>query len=313
VRTDKKTLFSAVIVGLLACSLTSCSRSATSAEASAPPPPPSISYVGSWGAHGDGPGQLDEPASIATDGVGKAYIADAGSRFIHKFDTDGTPLLSFQDDSLKQPESITVDSGGAIYVTDPLSASTFVYFPNGDRYKRLRLNTHSSSEDVLVVAVGDDGIVHVLDPDAGRIFTFNARFRLARSWQPAASAPNVAVKPRSVAVGPDGTLYVADPRENRIVKFTADAHFAGELDASGTTRRLSEEFAVSPSGIFAMDTDGRTLHVWSLDGQPKLDADLAPQLGQGGRLAPSIAISPRKELLVLDAPESRVLRYRFNF
>jgi hypothetical protein len=41
--------------------------------------------------------------------------------------------------------------------------------------------------------------------------------------------------------------------------------------------------------------------------------DLAPELGQGSRVAPALAVSPRKELLVLDASESRVLRYRINF
>jgi hypothetical protein len=55
------------------------------------------------------------------------------------------------------------------------------------------------------------------------------------------------------------------------------------------------------------------LHVWALDGRPQLDADLAPELGQAKRSAPALAISPRKELLVLDAPEARVLRYRIDF
>jgi hypothetical protein len=65
--------------------------------------------------------------------------------------------------------------------------------------------------------------------------------------------------------------------------------------------------------IFVMDADGRMLHVWSVDGRPRLDIDLAPELGQGNRSAPSLAVSSRKELLVLDRPEARVLRYRLNF
>ena len=62
-----------------------------------------------------------------------------------------------------------------------------------------------------------------------------------------------------------------------------------------------------------MGSDGRELHVWSTDGQPKVDVDLAPELGQGNRLAPPIAVSSRKELLVLDAPGARVLAYQINF
>ena len=62
-----------------------------------------------------------------------------------------------------------------------------------------------------------------------------------------------------------------------------------------------------------MDTDGRMLHVWTMDGTPKLDMDLAPELGQAPRSAPPIAVSPRGELLILAVPEARVLRYRINF
>jgi hypothetical protein len=55
------------------------------------------------------------------------------------------------------------------------------------------------------------------------------------------------------------------------------------------------------------------LHVLSTEGKPKFDRDLAPDLGQGSRPAPPLAISARRELLVLDALERRVLRYRINF
>jgi DNA-binding beta-propeller fold protein YncE len=305
-------LLAAMSVLSLASCLVSCSRSEMRAEASKPAPP-SIAYIGAWGVKGNGPGQLDDPTCIATDGVGKAYIADAGTSFVHKFDTDGTPLLSFQDPSLKQPQSIAVDSGGAIYVADPGSASAFIYLPKGTRYRRLGLKAHPNSENIFSIAVDDEGLIQILDTDAGRISTYTSRFRLVRSWQPASNVPNTTVRPRAVATGPDGSLYVADPEGNRIVKFTSQGNFMGDAVDGGADRRVSDEFAVSSKGVFAMDTDGRTLHVWSLDGRPQLDVDLAPELGQAKRSAPAVAISPRKELLVLDAPEARVLRYRINF
>ena len=291
--------------------LAGCSRAETRAEAQKAVTPP-ISYIGSWGTRGDGPGQLDQPVSIATDRVGDVYIPDAGSYFVHKFDWRGTPLLSFQYPALKDPQSITLDSGGAIYVTDSRRGSAFIFLPRGDRYRELRLPTHPKVEDALSVAVGDDGVVHVLDPDAGRIFTFNSRFRLARSWSPVANSPNEEVRASSIAVGPDSYLYMVDPGENRILRFTEDGHFAGEFNG-GASRRLSDRFALMRGSIFAMDADGRKLHVWSTDGQPKLDVDLAPELGQANRSAPPIAVSPRKELFVLDAPGARVLRYQINF
>ena len=108
----------------------------------------SLSYLGAWGVKGSDPGQLDQPTSIATDQIGNSYIADAGSQFIQKFDARGTPLLAFQDPPLAHPQAIAVDRGGALYVTDASRGSVFVYFPNGDRYRELRLPTRSNAENM---------------------------------------------------------------------------------------------------------------------------------------------------------------------
>src|ERR1700690_329332 len=96
-----------------------CSQKATEAEPQTAVAP-ALSYIGQWGVKGDGPGHLQEPASIATDVLGNAYIADAGSQFIHKFDPQGTPLLSFQEDPLKHPQWITIYPDGDVYLTDPV-------------------------------------------------------------------------------------------------------------------------------------------------------------------------------------------------
>jgi len=291
-----------------------CARDSSSVEAQAAATF-SISYIASWGMKGSDPGQLSQPTDVATDSLGNVYLADAGTLFIDKFTWDGHPLLSFGQPSLKDPQEIAVDSGGAIYLTDSGRGCTYVFFPEGDHTHELRLKTRPSDEDLLGVAVGEDGLIHVLDSDAGRVYTYNPNYRLLRNWQPAANVPNARVRARGIAVGPDGLVYLIDPLGNHILKFSAEGQFQSLVDATadGVSRKLSDQFAVGLGYIFAMDADGRMLHVWTADGRPKLDVDLAPELGQGNRSAPSLAISPRKELLVLDRPDARVLRYRLNF
>lgn len=298
-----------LLFGLLLVS-TGCSKMNTEAQTARAATMPPLQYVDSWGMKGAEPGHLDQPTSIAVDALGNIFISDAGSHFIHKFDPQGTPLLSFQDDWIKLPTAIAVDRGGGIYTADPARGMVSVFFPGGDRYRDFRLLTRPNSEDQLGVAIGDDGTVFVLDDNAGEVLAYGSGFRLARKWRPFASG-----RASAIASGPDGYVYVLSAEESRIVRFTHEGQTVSEISArpAGANRRLGDEFAVSDGYIFLMDGDGLTLHVFSADGKPKLDADLSPQLGNVNRFVPPLAVSPHHELFVLDSPNSRVLRYRLNF
>jgi hypothetical protein len=275
-----------------------------------------LEYIGEWGSKGDGPGQLQDPASIAADTLGNVFIADPGTGFIHKFAPRGKALLSFQEDGLKHPQSIAVDNGGVIYVTDPARGSVFLFFPGGEgnRYRELRLRTHASPSNSLSVAVAADGLIYIFDADASKCFTFDARLRLEQTWAPPGGDPRAKKIFGPIESGKDGFLYLAKSSGN-ILKLTREGHFVTEIAPGENEGKWNPMpgFAVSNNEIFVMDSNGRTLHVVTTDGSPRLDMDLAPQLGQGTRPAPPLAVSPRHELLVLDAPEHRVLGYRINF
>ncbi|MGD0543620.1 MAG: NHL repeat-containing protein [Candidatus Acidiferrales bacterium] len=278
------------------------------------PPAAALEYIGAWGTKGDGPGELQDPVSIAADNLGNAYIADPGTGFIHKFASYGKALLSFQEDGLKHPQSIAVDGGGAIYVTDPARASVFIFLPGGDHYRELRLRSRPSTGNFLSVAVADDGLIYIFDSDAAKVLAYNSRFRLEQTWEMPTSGSRSGRIPGPIETGHDGFLYIANSSGN-ISKFTREGHFVSEITPSANQGKWNptDGFAVSNNFIFVMDSDGRMLHILDSEGKPRLDVDLAPELGQGSRPAPPLAVSTHHELLVLDAPERRVLRYRINF
>jgi hypothetical protein len=308
----------AFLLATLACSLALAAYSLTGKPVQAQLAAPPLQFLGAWGVRGNQPGQLDEPVSLTTDAVGNIYIADAGSQFVHKFSPTGTPLFSFQEGGLKHPDWVALDRGGAIYVADPVRNSVFICMPDLEHYHELHLRTRPAKENLVSVAVGWDGLIHILDSNAAKVFTYNPRMHLLESWQPRGDTPGARNEPGPIQMGPDGSLYVANGSGSRILKFSREGSLIAEIgatpeDPSGTRRRLSSEFAVGANYLYVMDVDGRMLHVWTLDGQPKLDVDLAPELGQAPRSAPPLAVSSRGELIVLDTPLRRVLRYHINF
>jgi hypothetical protein len=300
--------FPALIFAALAAlpSLAGCIGRVNAQKAQLPP----LQYLGAWGVHGSDPGQLDQPTSIATDTQGNVYIADAGSQYVDKFSRQGTPMLAFQDDRLKHPQSIAVDRGGAIYVSDPVRGSVFVFFPDGDRYREIRLKTRANAENTLDVTVADDGSMSVLDVNAAKVFDFTPGFRLERTWQPAAASSG---RPRSIVAGQADTLLVGGNGSNVIQRYLQGklaAEIGGKTAPPGV--KIGDQFAVSNNYIFVGDAEGHQLHVWTADGTPKLVVDLTPELGPRSRQAPPIAVSPLGELFIVDAPQGRVLRYRVN-
>lgn len=291
-----------------------CSHMDTDAR-SQKPAPPLLQFIGAWGMQGSEPGHLDAPTSIATDALGNVFIADGGSHFIDKFDPQGTPLLSFQDDWIRYPQSIAIDRGGAIYVADATQGGVFIFLPSGDRYRAFRLRSRPNAEDMLDVAVGDDGLIFVLDRNARQISAYTPRIRLARTWKVPEVASNSRTHASAIASGPDGYLYFLDAAGSRILRFTHEGRLVSEIVAKpeGAGRELGDEFAVSSSAIFVMDGDGLTLHVLTLDGKPKLNVDLTSELGRASRFIPPLAAGPHGELFILDQRGARVLRYRVNF
>ncbi len=304
----------AVLIALFGCvALAGCSNATSEPlPKSLASPAPSLQFVGQWGLKGDGPGQLSQPSGIAADALGDVFLADLGSAFITKFAYEGKPLLSFQEDGMNHPQAIALDHAGAIYVTDPVRGSVFIFLPSGDRFRELHLKTRPNVENPLSVAVGDDGLIHVLDPSAGKVFTYTIRQRLVQTWEPRETVPGRGHF-GPIVKGSDDLLYLGTP-SGGIMKLTHDGHLSTELLATnGATWNPNSGFAVWSNSIFVMDSNGLTLHIVTTEGTPRMDVDLAAQLGQGKRRGPALAVSSRPELLVLDAPESRVLRYRISF
>lgn len=272
------------------------------------PPPPPVEFLGQWGTAGNGPGQFDEPSRMTVDALGNVYVADTGSGFLHKFAPDGMPLLSFQDPAFRHPVDIAMDRGSAIYAADAARSRIVIFSPDGESFRQFRCRHRGALHTPLGIAVDDDGIIFLAEPGFHQVQKYSPRGRLLKAWSVYGGQSRELGDPARIRIGRDASLYVAETQEHCIQKFTREGNFISFF--------CPEElgpFAVSEKYLLVAEPDRNKLEVWTLAGERKLTLDLAGS-GPSDAVTPSdIALSPRGELLLLDAPKHRVVRYRLNF
>lgn len=96
---------------------------------------PDGSYLGGWGAVGDGPGQFMTPHAVWIDRDSRVLVADRENDRVQVFDRRGTWLEEWR--GLCRPMDIFVNAAGTIFVTDQVPSLT-AFAPDGRRLGRCR-------------------------------------------------------------------------------------------------------------------------------------------------------------------------------
>jgi len=265
-----------------------------------------------WGDKGEGPGKLNAPVAFATDTQGKLYFADPGGGFIHKFESNGTPLLSFEDSRLLHASGIAVDSGGGIYVADAARGSILIFFPEGDFLRAIRVAPQPHFSGVIGIGIDGQGNAYVPDALDSRIIKFDQRGRLIKSWKVPQSIPSEADKPSFVTTGADDSIFVAYAKTARIEKYSPEGMLVSSWKMPGTDTvnpgSTITGIAVTDRFVFTASSAAPRIRVWTLEGQLKLADDLGGRLGDASTL--QIAVTPRGELLVFDPSAIRVFQFQ---
>jgi hypothetical protein len=281
--------------------------------ASTPQLPPPFEFLGSWGVKGQGPGQLDAPVSFAGDSLGNVFFAEPGAGFVHKFHSNGTPLLSFQETSVRHASGIAVDSGGAIYVVNAQMGSILVFFPDGTFLQSWRGAAQRHFSGPLGFSVDEDGDLYVPDPAKSRVLKFSSRGHLLKSWPTPEKPMTPNERPSWVCAGAGKFVYVAYFETGRIEKFSSDGSWVTTWQAAVSPSAESASmsgFATAGDFVFTIAPSSAEIRVWTADGKHRLDADLSASLGKIA--APMLVVTPRSELLVFDPSAPKVFRYRMH-
>jgi DNA-binding beta-propeller fold protein YncE len=283
------------------------------------------------GSYGRNLGQFDYPRGIAVDAAGNFYVADSHNHRVQKFRAEDSQLAWSAGElghaegdpqhlnlgKFNEPNSVTLDSEGKVYVVDTWNSRIQVLDPKNGKVKKV-ISSADGFFGPREVVVDKNGFVYVADTGRHRVVVFNPageRVRVIGSPKGKGSADSEFNEPIGLAIDAFGNLYVADrlnfriqvfdPSGKLIRKFAVDGWSAEQID-------MEPHLAIDSSRDRLYSTDGRNKQIlrFTLDGKrlPALSKDDNGQALFGAPIG--VAVGPDGSLFVTDAKSAKVLKLK---
>jgi DNA-binding beta-propeller fold protein YncE len=124
-------------------------------------------YVRQFGSSGSGPGQFDEPVSVALSPDGKVYVADLRNKRIQILDKQGAYLgqismPQWQEADLSEPY-LAFDAQGQLYASIPTSGSVVRLDASGQITATYNTTNGANLQNPIGLAFDSDGNLYVAD------------------------------------------------------------------------------------------------------------------------------------------------------
>ncbi|MCK4828168.1 NHL repeat-containing protein [bacterium] len=214
-----------------------------------------VTYVGTFGTKGIGPGQFREPQDLSVDPGGFLYVADTQNQRIQKLDSKGRFIVEiggfgWGKEQFDNPVAVSAKNGLDVLVAD-------YYNQRIERYdKDLHyLASFTSSEewpDHLKFGFPRDvdlslqGELFCLDEENHRILKLDVQGNPQRSFGDFDAGEGRLVKPSCLMVSSKGNVYVSDEDKGHVVVFDIHGNYL---------YTLGDSILESPMGITEMSPD----------------------------------------------------------
>ncbi len=278
-------------------------------------------YIKTIGKHGSGPGEFDQPMSIAFAPQGWFVVTDAVNARIQQFHSDGLPWRQWSlsgDGStpLAKPVGVIVGSKGDIWVTDYEKDTINHYTSEGKPQGSFGTSGRGpgqmdapsgialTSERVLAVADFYNHRIQLFSPEGKFVRSMGAQGILRRLQRDGLNYPT------RVTVSIDGLFWVADAYNHRLVAFDSKGklvrrfgkkgHKAGQFDVSSGIAFIDGKHLV------AADFMNHRIQIWSTSG--KFLKSFGKQGHEPGKFVrpTDVAVAPDGNLYVVDWGNHRI-------
>jgi DNA-binding beta-propeller fold protein YncE len=183
-----------------------------------------VRLVKTYGKHGDGPGEFEDPEGISIDrATGEIYATDEDHRQLLIFSKDGAFARAMKVEH--DPEGVCVFED-RVYVT--MSKAGWVGCYGKDGALKFKFGAaHLQEPDYA--AVSPDRKLYVTDQRGNRIQVFDLDGTFLRTIGGPGSGPGRFDQPEDLAFDKDGNLWVADGDNHRVQVLTPEGKFLREI------------------------------------------------------------------------------------
>jgi len=179
-----------------------------------------------FGSHGTGPGQFGYPVDVVQDASGHLYVCEyGGNDRVQKFAPDGQFVLAFGRfgegaDEFQRPAGM-VWHDGKVYVADAMNNRIQVFTDGGKFVGTLGppdapLSLHYPYD----IALGPDGVFHIIEYGAGRVSRVSQEGRLLGRFGRSGRGEGQFRTPWGIDADSTGRVVVADAGNRRLVGLT---------------------------------------------------------------------------------------------
>jgi sugar lactone lactonase YvrE len=251
-------------------------------------------------------GGFTSPASVALDGAGNSYFADAGANAVLEFTPGSTKAISIGS-SLSKPLGVAVDGAGDVMIADT-GNNQVVEVPvvNGALSNSAQTAIISSKTSIAGstlsgpagVTVDGQGNLYIADTGNNRIVyvPYNGIWEVS---QASVLGTNL-TSPLATAIDSSGTLYVADSGSGQIYKFPQPfSSGIQQLVAVGYSNPSALATDASGSLFVVNQGGGSIVRIPNISGS--LNPNEAIQAGLGNANPYGLAVDQSGNLYVADS------------
>ncbi len=261
--------------------------------------------------------QLVRPMAVLSTEEGKIFVADPGSKAVHRFDTKNgrhKVILTQDEQAIPSPTGLALGAQGEVYITDSAQARIYVIKPGSDTAEKLDLKITPDQPTNLFV---DQKSRRLYVVDAGRhhIKVYDLDGTLVNTIGRRGIGNGEFNFPSMIWLDRNDQLLVSDALNFRVQTFDLEGRFIRKFgrhgDGTGDMSRPKGVATDKNGHIYVVDALFHSFQVFDKSGEFLLSVGHRGEAAGEFLLPTGIYISHDNMIYIADSHNSRIQVFRY--